>query len=106
MGRVGWLLAVIYASGTAAFIPAFKMTSIANVALIWASAPVLAATLAWLWFRQTVSTGFAVATAMVVLGTSVIVWANCRSEPSDRRSSGAVDDRHDGAHHDSVSVFS
>ena len=76
MGRVGWLLAVIYASGTAAFIPAFKMTSIANVALIWASAPVLAATLAWLWFRQTVSTGFAVATAMVVLGTSVIVWGS------------------------------
>lgn len=42
MRRVGWCLAFIYASGTAAFIPAFKMTSIANVALIWSSAPLLA----------------------------------------------------------------
>lgn len=76
MRWTGWLLAVIYASGTAAFIPAFKLTSIANVALIWASAPVLAATVAWLWFRQTISLGFAIATVMVVLGTSVIVWGS------------------------------
>ena len=34
MRRVGWCLAFIYASGTATFFPAFKMTSIANVALI------------------------------------------------------------------------
>ena len=33
------------ASGTAAFIPAFKLTSVANVALIWAAAPFITADL-------------------------------------------------------------
>ena len=45
-------LAVIYAAGTAAFIPAFKLTSVANVALIWATAPVLAGALGWWIFGQ------------------------------------------------------
>ena len=76
MRRVGWCLAFIYASGTAAFIPAFKMTSIANVALIWSSAPLLAAMLAWLWFRQTVSFGFVLATLLAALGTLVVVWGS------------------------------
>ena len=76
MRRVGWCLAFIYASGTAAFIPAFKMTSIANVALIWSSAPLLAAMLAWLWFRQTVSFGFVLATWLAALGTLVVVWVS------------------------------
>ena len=76
MRRVGWCLAFIYASGTAAFIPAFKMTSIANVALIWSSPPLLAAMLAWLWFRQTVSFGFVLATWLAALGTLVVVWVS------------------------------
>lgn len=46
-GRSGWAVAVIGALGTAAFIPAFKLTSIANVSLIYAIAPLIAAALAW-----------------------------------------------------------
>ncbi len=41
------LAAIVSASGTAAFIPAFKLTSVANVTLIWASAPFAAGALAW-----------------------------------------------------------
>ncbi len=46
-GASGWAVAVIGALGTAAFIPAFKLTSIANVSLIYAIAPLIAAALAW-----------------------------------------------------------
>lgn len=38
---------LVAASGTAAFIPAFKLTSVTNVVLIWATAPFVAAALTW-----------------------------------------------------------
>ena len=44
MGRPGLAVGVIGAAGTAALIPAFKLTDVANVALIYASAPFLAVT--------------------------------------------------------------
>jgi len=47
MGQAGWAVGIVGALGTAAFIPAFKLTSIANVALIYAIAPLIAAVLAW-----------------------------------------------------------
>jgi drug/metabolite transporter (DMT)-like permease len=40
------------AAGTAAFIPAFKLTSVANVALIYGAAPFVAAALAWLFISE------------------------------------------------------
>ncbi|MEM9278036.1 MAG: DMT family transporter [Pseudomonadota bacterium] len=52
MGKWGWIVGIIGASGTAAFIPAFKLTSIANVSLIYAAAPLLAALFAWFWIRE------------------------------------------------------
>ena len=54
MGRSGWAVAVLGASGTAAFIPAFKLTTIANVSLIYAAAPFFAAGIAWLWFKEVI----------------------------------------------------
>ena len=51
VSRFGWtalLAAIVAASGTAAFIPAFKLTTVTNVVLIWATAPFVAAALAWL----------------------------------------------------------
>jgi drug/metabolite transporter (DMT)-like permease len=46
------LATILLASGTAAFIPAFKLTSIANVSLIWAASPILTALLAWITLRE------------------------------------------------------
>jgi len=69
-------VSIVYASGTAAFIPAFKLTSIANVALIWSTAPVLAGLFAWWLFGQRVSFGFAMACAAVLGGTLVIVYGS------------------------------
>ena len=42
MGPSGWAVAIVGALGTAAFIPAFKLTSIANVSLIYAVSPLIA----------------------------------------------------------------
>lgn len=47
-GLPALLASVVAASGTAAFIPAFKLTSVTNVVLIWATAPFVAAGLAWI----------------------------------------------------------
>ncbi len=52
MGWSGYAAAVVGASGTIAFIPSFKFTSIANVSLIYAAAPFIAAAIAWLWMSE------------------------------------------------------
>ncbi len=52
MGGSGWAVAIVGASGTAAFIPAFKLTTMANVMLIYAAAPLIAALLAWIWIKE------------------------------------------------------
>ncbi|MEM7188932.1 MAG: DMT family transporter [Pseudomonadota bacterium] len=73
MGRAGLVVGVIGAIGTAAFIPAFKLTSIANVALIYAIAPLIAALLAWLAIRERVGKRTALGAACALLGVAVIV---------------------------------
>ena len=52
MGWSGFAAAVVGASGTIAFIPSFKFTSIANVSLIYAAAPFVAAVIAWWWMKE------------------------------------------------------
>ncbi len=52
MGPSGWAVGVIGALGTAAFIPSFKLTSIANVSLIYAISPLIAAMLAWIFIGE------------------------------------------------------
>ena len=69
-------VAVLYAAATGAFIPAFKLTSVANVVLIWAAAPVLAGALGWWIFGQRMTAGFMLACASVLAGTAVIVWGS------------------------------
>ncbi len=46
------LATLLMASGTAAFVPAFKLTTIANVAMIYAAAPFIAALFGWLFLRE------------------------------------------------------
>ena len=73
MGRPGLLVALLGAFGTAAFIPAFKLTSIANVSLIYATAPFCAAGVAWLWFREQPERRIMIATCVALLGVGLIV---------------------------------
>lgn len=73
MGWSGLAVGVVGAAGTAALIPAFKLTDIANVALIYASAPFLAALLAWLTIGERGSTRTALGAAGALAGVLVIV---------------------------------
>ena len=52
MGRSGFMIACIGAVATAAFLSAFKLTSVAHVALIYGASPLIAALLAWLLLAE------------------------------------------------------
>ena len=67
------LAAVLMASGTAAFIPSFKLTSIANVSLIWASSPFVAACLSWALLNERPSRKVVIASALAFVGVCIVV---------------------------------
>ena len=73
MGPAGLSAAVVGAAGTAAFIPAFKFTSVANVSLIYTAAPFVAALVAWLWMRERPSFVVMLASLAAFIGVAVIV---------------------------------
>ena len=73
MGKPGWAVALVGAAGTAAFIPAFKLTSIANVSLIWATGPFVAASIAWIWFRERPTMPIMIASITALSGVFLIV---------------------------------
>jgi drug/metabolite transporter (DMT)-like permease len=73
MGSSGWAAALVGASGTAAFIPAFKLTSIANVSLIYAASPLLAALIAWIWVGEGPTRRVLMGCAAAFAGVAIIV---------------------------------
>ncbi len=73
MGRSGWAVAIIGASGTAAFIPAFKLTTMANVMLIYAAAPLIAALLAWFWIKERMTSRVMLGCIGAFIGVAIIV---------------------------------
>lgn len=73
MGRSGLAVGVIGAIGTACFIPAFKLTSIANVALIYAASPLIAAVLAWFALGERASTRTLIGATVALCGVAIIV---------------------------------
>ncbi len=73
MGWSGLAVGLVGAAGTAALIPAFKLTDIANVALIYAAAPFLAALLAWLAVGEQISKSTACGAAGALVGVVIIV---------------------------------
>src|SRR3546814_6303102 len=52
LDRHGWLLAGVGSLASLAFIFSFKLTYVANVAVIYATAPFIAAALGWLLMRE------------------------------------------------------
>lgn len=73
MGTPGIVAAFLMASGTPAFIAAFKMTDVANVALIYAAIPMVAAAIAWIWFRETIGRWTVIGCGLAFLGVVMIV---------------------------------
>jgi drug/metabolite transporter (DMT)-like permease len=73
LGRNGWVLATVGSLASLAFIFAFKLTYVANVAVIYATAPFMAAGLGWWLMREGVKGSTLVAAAFALLGVLVVV---------------------------------
>lgn len=73
MGKPGITVAIIGALGTMAFIPAFKFTTIANVSLIYAASPFIAAAIMWLWVREKPTPTILLASLAAFGGVFIIV---------------------------------
>lgn len=70
---------VMMAFGTAAFIPAFKLSGVANVALIYAVAPFLAAGFSWLFINEP-PTRITMIAAVAAFGGVVIILSGSLGE--------------------------
>lgn len=75
MGWSGLAAAVVSSLGSAAFIPAFKETTVANVTLIYTAAPFVAAFVAWIWFREHPTKKCLCAAGFALLGVAMIFGA-------------------------------
>ncbi|WP_292137684.1 DMT family transporter, partial [Mesorhizobium sp.] len=75
LGWRGWLLAVEGALASIAFISAFKFTFVANVAVIYATSPFIAAVLAWMLVREPFRLQTMVAAAVSLCGVAIMVWS-------------------------------
>lgn len=73
MGYSGLTIAIIGAIGSVAFIQSFKLTSIANVSLIYAISPLIAAVLSWFVIGEKVSLRMLIGCVGALLGVTVIV---------------------------------
>jgi drug/metabolite transporter (DMT)-like permease len=71
MGLPGWLAAASSTLGMVSFIPALKLTSVADVAIIYATVPFVAGTLAWVWLRETLTPRTLAASALAFLGVLI-----------------------------------
>lgn len=72
-------IAAVSSIGTAFFIPAFKHTAIANVALIYATVPLMTAPLARLWLGERMNRATLLAAAACLMGMLVIVGGSLGS---------------------------
>lgn len=75
LGWRGWLLAVEGALASIAFISAFKFTFVANVAIIYATAPFVTALLAWVLTREPFRLQTMVAATVSLCGVAIMVWS-------------------------------
>lgn len=73
MGPPGWLVVFVGAGATFCFITAFKHTSIANVATLFACTPFLAASIGWLLFREPASRLTLIAAIAAFFGVVIMV---------------------------------
>ncbi|RED53656.1 DMT family transporter [Aestuariispira insulae] len=74
LGWRGWCLATVGALASLAFISAFKMTYVANVAIIYATAPFIAGLLEWGLLRRTMRPSVMLAAAVSIVG--IIIMAD------------------------------
>jgi drug/metabolite transporter (DMT)-like permease len=79
LGWRGWILALVGGAASVAFISAFKFTYVANVTIIYATAPFAAALLAWLLIGESLRARTLAAAAVSLGGVAVMVGAGIGS---------------------------
>jgi drug/metabolite transporter (DMT)-like permease len=79
LGWPGWAAATAGSTATVCFIAAFKNTDVANVSIIYATAPFAAAAIAWFWMRERPAAATLVAAGLCVLGVLVMVGGSVGS---------------------------
>ena len=73
LGWGGWILASVGSAASLAFIFAFKLTFVANVAVIYATAPFMAAGLAWVFLKERFRPATLIAAAVSLAGVAILV---------------------------------
>ncbi|MDI7862197.1 DMT family transporter [Rhizobiaceae bacterium n13] len=73
MGWPGMAVGLSFATASTSFIIAISYTTVANVVLIQAGVPLLAALMAWIFYRERVSLFTWAAIAAVILGVAIMV---------------------------------
>lgn len=73
MGWPGICVALCFACASTFFVLALQYTSVANILLIMAGAPLLAALIAWIFFREKASLPTWIAIFVVILGVTIMV---------------------------------
>ncbi|MBI3897807.1 MAG: DMT family transporter [Gammaproteobacteria bacterium] len=73
IGWPGWIVTLLSALGMTAFISSLKLTTVADVAVIYATLPFLTALLAWLWLRERTSLSTWMASVLAFAGVAVML---------------------------------
>jgi len=79
MDRSSWMVASLSTLAMVAFIPALQLTNVANVAVIVATQPFIAAGLAWLWFREASRWRTLLASLVAFIGVVITVSQSAAS---------------------------
>lgn len=73
MGWPGWLFAIVSAVGMIFFITSLRHTTVAHVAVIYATVPFIAAALGWLFMRERPTASAVVASLAALAGVGLMV---------------------------------
>jgi drug/metabolite transporter (DMT)-like permease len=82
MGLPGLAVAFCFATASTSFVVALAYTTVANILLMQAGVPLLAALFAWVLFREQVSPGTWIAIAAVIAGVAIMVSESFTGEVS------------------------
>lgn len=73
IGTAGWVLAAISTIGTITYVAALRATSVADVMVIYATAPFISAAAAWLLIREAPARSTLVAATVALAGVAIMV---------------------------------
>ncbi len=79
LGWRGWVLASLIAGSSLAFVAAFKLTYVANVAVVVAAVPFVTAFIEWVFLRQRVRRATLIAAVLSVIGVLIMVGGSVGS---------------------------